>query len=113
MSALDTIIASIEQTDPGRNMGNYGRRIMKLGEEYGEVCQAYLSVTNPLSNKNMSWADVREEICDAVIVAVDLMLTKLPDELDLTDEQFQGRILDMINSKLAKWQRGVEVQGKT
>jgi NTP pyrophosphatase (non-canonical NTP hydrolase) len=71
------IISAINEANPGRNRATLHRRIMKLGEEYGEVSEAYLNVTSPHNGKGMSWDDVREEFADLLIVAVDVSLTPL------------------------------------
>jgi NTP pyrophosphatase (non-canonical NTP hydrolase) len=76
---------------------------MKLAEEYGEFVQAYLSTTSSTNKKGLTWDDVREEICDVVIVAIDILLTKLPNELELPDEQFKKMISKIIEMKLDKW----------
>lgn len=52
------------------------RRIIKLMEELGEVSEAFLNVTSPNNRKNKSWNDVREELVDSFIVAIDIHVLK-------------------------------------
>ncbi|MCC5611437.1 hypothetical protein LC612_33025 [Nostoc sp. CHAB 5834] len=65
------------------------RRILKFSEEYGEINEAYLDLTSS-NHKGKSSNDVLEEIVDAYIVSVDLvvqnaMANQLPLE-DIRDE---------------------------
>lgn len=85
---------------------NLDRRFIKLAEEVGEACQAYFSVTSKNNTKNKSWGDVREELCDVVIVALDILLTEMPDEKDFKHpkKELSDRIEKEIRRKAeAKW----------
>ena len=54
----------------------------KLLEEIGEVSQAFLSVTSESNDKKKTWADVREEAADVLIIAADIALTALDGPVD-------------------------------
>ena len=110
------ILQQIRQANPGRHFSNLARRIIKLGEEKGEVCEAYLNVTSEHNPKQKSWVDVREELVDLMIVSLDCALTPNPHELedfDVSTEtgrrdldlHIEAEIAWLLTSKLAKWQR--------
>ena len=74
-TTLQNIIDAIRAANPTRNEDNLHRRIIKLGEEYGEAAEAYLNVSSARTGKAKTWDDVREELADVLIVAVDVALT--------------------------------------
>jgi anti-anti-sigma factor len=47
-------------------------RLMKIGEEFGEVTQAYIGVTgqNPRKGVTHASADVADELCDVIVTAM-------------------------------------------
>lgn len=87
---------------------NLDRRFIKLSEEVGEACQAYFSVTSKNNTKNKNWGDVREELADVVIIALDILLTEMPDEdLKNAKKELKDRIEKEIDRKTeAKWPTG-------
>jgi len=86
-----------------RTMETFGRRLLKLGEEFGEACQAYLSVSSDNNSKNKSWEDVREELSDTIIVAMDLYCHTFPDEKDVSLDTKMEQLHSDIDRKLKKW----------
>jgi hypothetical protein len=107
------IIDAIDVVNTDRNFENLHRRLIKLGEEYGEASEAYLASTSSRSYKKLTYADLREELADTVIVAVDLALTRTPDQIasGLTTNQAKSEFANIIGRKLLKWvenrQRGL------
>lgn len=97
------IIDEIRAANPGRNWQSLVRRCLKLGEEFGETSQALLAVTSEDNHKEMTWADVREELTDTAILAFDMLLTPMPDQAEMTDEQRLEAIKAEFERKLAKW----------
>ena len=73
------IVDCIRDANPTRSITCLRRRLMKLLEELGEGCEAYLSTTGSTNYKQKTWADYREEACDIMIVMIDVALTELPD----------------------------------
>ena len=69
---MDNLIKKVWDANPKRKNKNMARRLLKLGEEYGEANQAYIAVTSKNNDKQKTWADVREELSDVVIVALDI-----------------------------------------
>jgi hypothetical protein len=101
---MEDIVKMVWDANPGRKIKNLGRRMMKAGEEYGEALQAYLAVTSKNNKKQKSWADVREELTDTIIVNFDALMTRFPDEpKDITDEQIRARMVAEFTRKLNKW----------
>lgn len=106
-SPLDGVVRAITNANPDKHYDNLGRRILKLSEELGEASQAYLNVTSPSNGKNKTWGDVREELADTVIVAVDCALTPTPDQVlaGFTRAEVEEAFAAEIETKLAKWAR--------
>lgn len=83
MSVFDEVSILVRDANPGRQAANIRRRAMKLMEELGEIAQAWLNVTSPSNGKGKTWDDVREEIADCLIVALDVGWTVLPTEVEV------------------------------
>jgi len=96
------VIQAIMDANPDRESNNLHRRIIKIMEEVGETSEAYLNVTSAHNGKKKRWADVREELADVVIVAVDCALTPTPDQIGLTRKQVAEEFADEISRKLTK-----------
>jgi len=90
---MNDLIALVRDANPGRHHSNIFRRAVKLMEEAGEVSEAWLNVTSAANSKGKTWDDVREEIADVLIVALDVALTPLPHETNATGlvEAVRGR----------------------
>jgi NTP pyrophosphatase (non-canonical NTP hydrolase) len=103
---MDSLISKVRSANLKRKKKNIDRRLLKLGEEYGEANQAFLSITSKHNSKKKTWEDVREELCDVVIVALDILLTEMPDEEfkeDQRSQRIEDRIYSEIDRKLSKW----------
>lgn len=80
------------------------RRTIKLAEESGEVSKAVFGITSEINPKNLSYNDVREELVDTIIVAVDMLFTTYPDESqDQTFEDLMSNREAIFNEKIDKW----------
>lgn len=99
------IISKVFQANLKRTMDIFGRRMLKLGEEFGEACQAYLSISSENNSKNKSWEDVREELTDCIIVAIDLYCHQMPDEADMDQDKKIASLHEMLDKKLKKWHK--------
>ena len=102
---MDPFLAKVKIANNQRTMENFSRRLLKLGEEYGEANQAYLSVTSESNGKNKSWSDVREELIDTLVVTMDLLLHEFPDQAEFSDEQKTSDLEAILDTKLKKWSR--------
>lgn len=100
--AATSVFDTIQNANPDRHYNNLARRLLKIGEEYGETSEAYLNVTSSNNSKKKKWKDVREELVDTIIVAIDCALTPFPGNL-FTDEEIKQELFDLITLKLAKW----------
>lgn len=110
---MEDLFAKIRAANKKRKMANFARRLLKLGEEYGEANQAFLSVTSKSNSKNKSWEDVREELVDVLIVNIDLLLHTFPGEEELNETERQALIWEMIERKLGKWDKANKKNGDT
>lgn len=102
---MSDIIDKIKKANPKRHASHIERRMLKLGEEFGEAAQALLAVTSKNNSKKKTWDDVREELTDVVIVAMDILLTEMPDEKDITPETKRETIEKWFDKKLKKWSK--------
>lgn len=100
---MKDILEKIRVANLKRKTSNLTRRMLKLSEENGEAAQALLSVTSKTNSKNKTWDDVREELTDVAIVAIDMLLTRFPDEEALTPEEKAEKIHLELDRKLQKW----------
>jgi hypothetical protein len=57
-------------------------------EEIGELSQAYLNVSSVSNGKQKTWDDVREEVADCLIVALDIAWTRMHDEDEIQPFRF-------------------------
>lgn len=99
---MKDLVALVREANSKRKMKKIERRMLKLTEEVGEAAQAYLSVSSDNNSKNKSWADVREELTDVIIVATDVLLTRFPDEEDLKEGDIHKRLIAELERKLVK-----------
>lgn len=100
---MPDIIEKVHGANRDRRMEIFARRMLKLGEEYGEASQAYLSVSSEKNGKNKSWSDVREELVDVLVVTLDLLCYELPDGSGADLESIKEAINKELDRKLAKW----------
>ena len=100
---MSEIYEKVRDANPERKLEQLDRRMVKLGEEYGEACQAYLSVSSETNGKDKTWTDVREELVDVIIVAMDILLTRFPDEPLGTHDEKMKLVNKMVDKKLSKW----------
>jgi chorismate mutase len=96
------ILQAIFDANRERNWTNLARRLGKIGEEYGEVWEAYLNITSIANAKGKSYEDFFEELVDCMVVIVDCLMTPHPD-YPMTDAEREAKILAMLERKLAKW----------
>lgn len=101
---MTDIISKVHAANRDRRMEIFARRMLKLGEEYGEASQAYLSVSSEKNGKNKTWEDVREELVDVLVVTLDLLCHQFPDEPDPITAEARSEVINMeLDRKLKKW----------
>lgn len=97
-------VADIYETRKDRSMNDILPRILKISEEAGEAAGAILSITEN-SYKKLTPDDLREELVDCWIVVTDALLTPISGEEELSQEQINLNINDIIKRKMEKWKR--------
>jgi NTP pyrophosphatase (non-canonical NTP hydrolase) len=108
-NARNGFLHAIRAANPSRHHDSMARRILKIGEEYGETCEAYLvSTTGKPSRKVKTHDDVREELIDVAIVALDCAVTRFPGEENLLDVEIEMKIMEVLAVKLMKWKANVD-----
>ncbi|MEU5834436.1 MazG-like family protein [Streptomyces diacarni] len=57
-------------------------RVLKIGEEYGEVAEALHGAlgANPRKGASHSWEDVDKELCDVIVTAMVALATCAPQD---------------------------------
>lgn len=72
------------------------QQFLKLMEELGEACQAYLSAAQASGNryKNLNQEDLKEELADIMLVTMAILY-----KLDTTDEE----LMALLARKTEKW----------
>jgi NTP pyrophosphatase (non-canonical NTP hydrolase) len=75
----ERIVSEIRDANLDRSPDCIRRRLLKILEELGEGCEAYLSRTGTANYKNKTWDDYREEGADTLIVMVDVALTEFEE----------------------------------
>ena len=110
---MTDLIKKVYDTNRARDMEIFSRRLLKLGEEYGEACQAFLSVSSENNGKNKTWADVREELVDVLVVTVDLLCHDLPDEPESNVVSKAKIVTDLLDRKLDKWTKKIKKKQET
>jgi len=100
---MDTL-ESIRIANLNRIFDTLPRRLLKLSEEKGEVSEAFLSVSSASNYKDKTWDDVREELVDVMIVAIDCLWLDYPDEEGISPDDKRDKINDLVSCKLQKWE---------
>lgn len=107
----NALLRAIRDANPQRGFQTMGRRMLKIGEEYGEASEAYLVFTSTaMSRKKKTKDDIREECMDIAIVALDCALTRMPGEETLTEEDVEFICMELLATKLAKWKHQRDTQ---
>lgn len=66
-------------------------RVLKIGEEFGEVAEAMhgAMAANPRKGASHTWEDVHKELCDVTITALIALASLTPDARKLFDDRLQ------------------------
>jgi len=66
-------------------------RVLKIGEEYGEVSEAVHGVlgANPRKGASHTWEDVQKELCDVVVTTMVALATVTPDAQKTLDDRLR------------------------
>ncbi len=76
-------------------------RVLKIGEEFGEVAEALHGAlgSNPRKGASHTWDDVRKELTDVIVTAMVALATLTPDgekELDTRLQHLVDRVLPPV-----------------
>ena len=93
-----------------RRVDNLERRVLKTGEETGELMEALLSATSVSGGKGKDYMDLLEEACDVVIMGLDIALTK-PPGVEMSDDMHRALVKKIIGLKLEKWRKQIDRKG--
>jgi hypothetical protein len=83
-----------------RSIWPLGTRVIKVGEEFGEMCEAVNFHEGYLKHKTMK-EPLSGEIADIIITAMDVLREAYKD---YSDEELLQMITDQINIKAEKWE---------
>jgi hypothetical protein len=79
IDGIHELVDDVAKIGYRRCEANAKRRLMKMCEEVGELSEAILNVTCVVNYKKKTWADIREEAVDCLIVMLDVALTPIAD----------------------------------
>jgi NTP pyrophosphatase (non-canonical NTP hydrolase) len=92
------LVAWLDRSN-GRDEHELTLRIMKIGEEFGEVVQARIGMTgqNPRKGSTHTRDDVADELCDVIVTAM-VALGSVVDDPQQTFEAKLKRIRDRVDT---------------
>jgi hypothetical protein len=82
----------------GSNPQEISLRIMKIGEEFGEVISAHIGVTgqNPRKGVYGSTSDVQKELCDVIVTAM-VALNSMTDDPAVSRGLFASHMTHLLS----------------
>lgn len=93
---IGQLVAWLDREAPQDMTPNMQRmmRVLKIGEEFGEVAEALHGVTgsNPRKareGESHTWDDVEKELCDVVLTAMVALRTITPDAGKIFEENLE------------------------
>lgn len=89
-----------EQTEKERRL----LRVLKIGEEFGEVSEALHGAlgANPRKGMSHSWEDVRKELVDVAVTTFVALSTLTPDG----EEEFDARLKHLVDRVIPPAEEG-------
>ncbi|MFC8920651.1 MazG-like family protein [Streptomyces sp. NPDC057116] len=78
-------------------------RVLKIGEEYGEVAEALHGAlgANPRKGASHTWQDVEQELCDVIVTSMVALATINEDGARLLDERVRHLVRRALPDELA------------
>lgn len=69
-------------------------RVLKIGEEYGEVAEALHGVlgANPRKGRSHAWPDVQRELVDVIVASMVALATIAPDAGQVFQERLDALV---------------------
>ncbi|MGW3498161.1 MazG-like family protein [Streptomyces sp. NPDC001020] len=73
-------------------------RVLKIGEEFGEVAEAVHGAmgANPRKGHSHDWADVQKELCDVIVTAMVALDTIAPDARRALEERLDALVVRVL-----------------
>lgn len=95
---IDRLRAWLDAESPVTGDTATAMRVLKIGEEFGEVAEALHGVmgTNPRKGESHTWQDVQEELCDVAITSLIALATLTPD----AQKVFEGKLQRIADRSL-------------
>lgn len=97
-STIADLVAWLDRSN-GRDAHEVTLRIMKIGEEFGEVVQARIGALgqNPRKGHTHTDADVADELCDVIVTAMVALGSVAGDPQSVFEAKLQ-RITDRVTA---------------
>ncbi|MEU0991474.1 MazG-like family protein [Streptomyces sp. NPDC005953] len=88
-------------------------RVLKIGEEYGEVAQALHGVlgANPRKGFSHTWQDVEKELCDVIVTGMVALATISPNSQELLAERLRHLVARALPDEREASEAGTLVPG--
>ncbi|MFB7496120.1 MazG-like family protein [Streptomyces sp. NPDC056161] len=73
-------------------------RVLKIGEEYGEVAEALHGAlgANPRKGRSHTWTDVQTELADVIVTSMVALATIAPDADHVLDERLDALVARVL-----------------
>lgn len=73
-------------------------RVLKIGEEFGEVAEAVHGAmgANPRKGRSHDWDDVQKELCDVIVTAMVALDTVAPDARGQLEERLDALVARVL-----------------
>lgn len=74
-------------------------RVLKIGEEFGEVAEAVHGAlgANPRKGASHTWDDVHKELCDVIVTSMVALASCTPDAQKLLEERLR-HLVDRVSA---------------
>ncbi|MHA5049513.1 MazG-like family protein [Streptomyces sp. SD15] len=73
-------------------------RVLKIGEEYGEVAEAMHGAmgANPRKGRSHTWSDVQKELADVIVTSMVALATIAPDARHVLEERLDALVARVL-----------------
>ncbi|MDX3360575.1 MULTISPECIES: MazG-like family protein [Streptomyces] len=98
---VDRLLAWLDEEAPPADAGDVRLlRVLKIGEEFGEVAEAIHGATgaNPRKGRSHTWEDVTAELADVIVTSMVALATVTPDAQKVLGEHLDA----LVERALAK-----------
>jgi NTP pyrophosphatase (non-canonical NTP hydrolase) len=96
---VDRLLAWLDEEAPPVGAGDVRLlRVLKIGEEFGEVAEAIHGAmgANPRKGNSHTWKDVEAELADVIVTSMVALATVTPDTQKVLEEHLDGLVARVL-----------------